>query len=300
MELRHLHYFVTVAETLHFGRAAERLHISQPPLSRQIALLEQEVGVVLFERNRRNVKLSAAGERFLLDAKEILGSVERAKQNALTASQGASGSLSVGFMFAAAYSLVPPITLAYASRFPAVDLHLTESIPRLLMQDIRQSSTDVALMYPPDDDHPELETKTVFREPIVAALPAGHRLARGTGPIDVAELRNESFLISPRGAAPYIYDIIIGHCKQRGFTPKIRLETNYQQTIVTLVGQGLGVALVHRSMETARPRQVKFRTLQSPPYVELNVTWDRQNRNPCIPTFVTVAQEVGAVATPGA
>ncbi|WP_233858523.1 LysR substrate-binding domain-containing protein [Paraburkholderia sp. HD33-4] len=299
MELRHLHYFVTVAETLHFGRAAERLHISQPPLSRQIALLEEEVGVVLFERNRRSVKLSAAGERFLLDAKDILGSVERAKQNALTASQGASGSLSVGFMFAAAYSVVPPITLAYASRFPAVDLHLTESIPRLLMQDMRQSSTDVALMYPPED-HPELETRTVFREPIVAALPADHRLARGSGPIDVVELKGESFLISPRAAAPYIYDIIIGHCKQRGFTPKIRLETNYQQTIVTLVGQGLGVALVHRSMKTARPRNVKFRPLQNPPYVELNVTWDRLNRNPCIGTFVTVAQEVGAVATPGA
>nr|WP_244832105.1 LysR family transcriptional regulator [Caballeronia sp. TF1N1] len=299
MELRHLHYFVTLAETLHFGRAAERLNISQPPLSRQIALLEEEVGVVLFERNRRSVKLSAAGKRFQHDAKDILGSVERAKQNARTASQGGSGSLSVGFMFAAAYSVVPPITLAYASRYPAVDLHLTESIPRLLMQDIRQSTTDVALMYPPVDLR-ELATKTVFREPLLAALPAGHHLARGSGPIDVVDLRDESFLISPRTAAPYIYDIILGHCKQRGFEPKIRLETNYQQTIVTLVGQGLGVALVHKSMKTARPRKVKFRPLRDPPYIELNVTWDPLNRNPCIETFVAVAEEVGALGDPSA
>jgi len=293
VDLRHLHYFLTLARTLHFGRAAEQLHITQPPLSRQIAQLEKEVGAILFDRNRRSVKLSAAGERLFLDAREILNSIERAKQNARLASQGASGSLSVGFMFAAAYSVVPPITLAYTSNFPLVDLHLTEYIPQVLIQDILRNSIDVALMYPPDELSKQLETKTVFCEPLVAALPADHRLARETGPIDVIELVNESFLISPRAAAPYIYDIIVGHCKQRSFEPKIRLETNYQQTIVTLVGQGLGVALVHQSMKTARPRRVKFRQLQRPPYIELNVTWDRLNKNPCIESFVHVAEKIG-------
>ncbi|PLZ01275.1 LysR family transcriptional regulator [Burkholderia sp. WAC0059] len=299
MELRHLHYFVVLAETLHFARAAERLHISQPPLSRQIALLEEELGVVLLHRTRRSVRLSAAGERFLLDAREILASVERARRNALTASLGHSGSLSVGFMFATAYSVLPPITRAYTSEFPGVDVHLTESIPRLLTQAVREGNTDVAIMYPPEDAE-GLETRTVFREPLVVALPAEHALARRSGAIDAAELRNESFLISPRQAAPYIYDSIVSHCQRCGFTPKIRLETNYQQTIVNLVGQGLGVALVHRSMKTARPLRVKFRPLVEPPFVEVNVTWNRLNRNPCIQTFVELAQRSAAELAPGA
>jgi DNA-binding transcriptional LysR family regulator len=299
MELRHLHYFSVLGETLHFGRAAERLHISQPPLSRQIALLEEELGVVLLERNRRSVRLTAAGERFLGDAKEILASVERARRNALSASLGHSGSLSVGFMFATAYSVLPPITRAYTSAYPDVDVHLTESIPRLLIQEIRESQTDVAIMYPPDDLE-GLDTRTVFREPLVAALPAQHPLARRSGAIDAAALRGESFLISPRVAAPYVYDAIVSHCKQCGFTPKIRLETNYQQTIVNLVSQGLGVALVHRSMKTARPLNVKFRPLANPPHVDVNVTWNRLNHNPCIQTFVDIAQQRAAELHPGA
>lgn len=298
MELRHLQYFAVLGETLHFGRAAERLHISQPPLSRQIALLEEELGVTLLDRTRRTVKLSAAGQRFLEDTKEILASVERAKRNALTASLGHSGALSVGFMFAAAYSVVPPITRAYTSQFPGVDVHLMESIPRLLTQDIRESSTDVAIMYPPGDAD-GLNTRTVFSEPLVAALPADHPLARGTGALDAAQLRNESFLISPRVAAPYIYDSIVSHCERSGFQPKIRLETNYQQTIVNLVGQGIGVALVHRSMKTARPLNVKFRALANPPFVDVNVTWNRLNHNPCIETFVTVAERLGREVKPG-
>jgi DNA-binding transcriptional LysR family regulator len=292
LELRHLQYFAVLCETLHFGRAAERLHISQPPLSRQIALLEDELGVVLFDRTRRTVNLSAAGERFLQDVKEILASVERAKRNALAANLGHSGSLSVGFMFAAAYSVMPPITRAYTSEFPGVDVHLTESIPRLLIQGIRESNTDVAIMYPPGDTE-GLETRTVFREPLVVALPAEHPLARGSGALDAARLRNESFLISPRVAAPYIYDAIVSHCKRSGFALKIRLETNYQQTIVNLVGQGIGVALVHRSMKTARPANVKFRTLANPPYVDVNVTWNKLNHNPCIHIFVKLAERLG-------
>lgn len=290
MELRHLHYFVVLGETLHFGRAAELLHISQPPLSRQIALLEAEMGVVLFDRTRRSVRLSAAGQRFLLDAKEILASVDRAKRNALAASLGHSGTLSVGFMVAAAYSIVPPITRAYASAFPDVDIRLTESIPALLIDDIRASKSDVVIMYPPSDLD-GLETRTVYREPLVAALPAQHPLARHQT-IDAYDLRQESFLISPRQAAPYIYDSIVMHCKQSGFAPKIRLETNYQQTIVNLVGQGLGVALVHRSMKTAHPLNVKFRPLVNPPFVDVNVIWNRHNHNPCIETFVALAHQV--------
>lgn len=290
MELRHLHYFVALADTLHFGQAAETLHISQPPLSRQIALLEQELGVRLFERSRRYVRLTTAGERLRRDAAEILAAVERAKRNALAAGLGENGSLSVGFMFAAAYSVVPPLTRAYTSAYPQVELSLSESIPTLLADDLRSGQADVAIMYPPSMRE-GLTLRTVFREPLVVALPVWHPLATG-GMCDVSQLRDESFIISPRKASPYIYDTIVGHCKAHGFTPRIRLETNFQQTIVNLVGQGLGIALVHRSIAATRPTHVVFCELFDAPSVEVVLTWDTDNHNPCIDTFAQIADEI--------
>jgi DNA-binding transcriptional LysR family regulator len=290
MELRHLHYFLVLAETLHFGRAAARLHISQPPLSRQIALLEKELGVLLFDRSTRNVRLSAAGERFFADASDVLLALERAKRNAVAASLGKHGTLAVGFMFAAAYSVVPILTRSYTSEFPDVEIGLSESIPALLVEDLRSNRTDVAIMYPPDDSD-GLEVRTVYREPLVVALPEDHALAsRKT--IRAEDLRNENFLISPRVASPYIYDSIVGRCQRSGFTPKIRLETNFQQTIVNLVGQRLGVALVHRSIRTARPEHVVFRPLKDAPIVEVALVRSLDNHNPCIATFALNAERI--------
>jgi DNA-binding transcriptional LysR family regulator len=290
MELRHLHYFLVLAETLHFGRAAARLHISQPPLSRQIALLEKELGVVLFDRSTRNVRLSAAGERFFADASDVLLALERAKRNAVAASLGKHGTLAVGFMFAAAYSVVPILTRSYTSEFPDVEIGLSESIPALLVEDLRSNRTDVAIMYPPDDSD-GLEVRTVYREPLVVALPEDHALA-SRKIIRAEDLRNENFLISPRVASPYIYDSIVGRCQRSGFTPTIRLETNFQQTIVNLVGQRLGVALVHRSIRTARPEHVVFRPLKHAPIVEVALVRSLDNHNPCIATFAHNAERI--------
>jgi DNA-binding transcriptional LysR family regulator len=290
MELRHLQYFVVLADTLHFGRAAAKLHISQPPLSRQIALLEEELGVQLFDRSTRNVELSVAGRQFLADATDILAAVTRARRNALAASAGRHGELSVGFMFAAAYSVVPGLTRAYTSKFPDVELKLSESIPTLLTDDIRGGKIDVAIMYPPENSD-GLVVREVYREPLVVALPTGHALT-SRKVVAVDDLRHESFLISPRSASAYIYDTIVGHCKRSGFTPKIRLETNFQQTIVNLVGQHLGVALVHRSIQTARPAHVIFRPLDSAPIVKIALVWVCGNRNPCIDTFSQSAEQM--------
>ncbi|SDV50365.1 LysR family transcriptional regulator [Chitinasiproducens palmae] len=293
MELRHLHYFVAVADTLHFGQAAETLHISQPPLSRQIALLEEELGVTLFERSRRHVRLTAAGERLRRDALDILSSVERAKRNALAAGLGESGTLSVGFMFAAAYSVVPQLTRAYTSAYPQVEVRLRESIPTLLADDLRAGDADVGIMYPPAQ-RDGLALRTVYREPLVVALPSWHPLA-ATGTCEIAQLRDESFIISPRKASAYIYDLIVGHCEDAGFTPRIRLETNFQQTIVNLVGQGLGIALVHRSIASTRPAHVTFCELADAPNVDVVLTWSNNNHNPCIDTFAQIAEEVWRV-----
>jgi DNA-binding transcriptional LysR family regulator len=175
MELRQIRYFVVLAETLHFGRAAALLHISQPPLSRQIALLEEELGVVLLDRTRRSVQLSAAGHRFYRDAKTVMATVDQARSHARAAELGDEGTLKAGFMFAAAYSIMPLLTRAYASAFPRVELKLTESIPTTLVADIRAGKADVGIMYP-SDSSVELETRTIFSEQLMAVLPAVHPL----------------------------------------------------------------------------------------------------------------------------
>lgn len=291
MELRQLRYFVVLAETLHFGRAARILHISQPPLSRQIAMLETELGVVLFERTRRNVRLSAAGRRFYRDAKAALATVDQARAHASAANLGEEGTLVAGFMFAAAYSILPVLTRAYASAFPNVTLKLSETIPTSLLNDLRGGKVDVGIMYP-SDAGVELETRTIFREPLVAVLPQAHRLATRSA-ISVAELHEEWFIISPHDASPFIYNTIVEHCRRAGFTPHIRLETNYQQTIVNLVAQGLGVALVHSSMRTSHAENVSFVPLVQAPFIDVALVWSADTMNPCVARFLEIAEQLG-------
>ncbi|WP_027210402.1 LysR family transcriptional regulator [Burkholderia sp. WSM2232] len=295
MELRQLRYFVVLAETLHFGRAAALLHISQPPLSRQIALLEAELGVVLFDRTRRSVRLSAAGQRFYRDAKTVMATVDQARGHARAADLGEEGTLMAGFMFAAAYSIVPVLTRAYASAFPRVELKLSESIPTTLVADIRSGKADVGIMYP-SDSAVELETRTIFSEQLVAVLPEGHRLTTRAA-ISVSELRDEWFIISPHAASPFIYNTIVEHCRRSGFTPRIRLETNFQQTIVNLVAQGLGVALVHSSMRSTHADNVKFMPLMHAPYVDVALVWSPDTLNPCVARFVDIAAQMGLAGT---
>jgi len=200
-----------------------------------------------------------------------------------------------GFMFAAAYSIVPVLTRAYASAFPRVELKLSESIPTTLVADIRSGKADVGIMYP-SDSAVELETRTIFSEQLVAVLPDGHRLTTRAA-ISVSELRDEWFIISPHAASPFIYNTIVEHCRRSGFTPRIRLETNFQQTIVNLVAQRLGVALVHSSMRSTHADNVKFMPLMHAPYVDVALVWSPDTLNPCVARFVDIAAQMGLAGT---
>ncbi|WP_244832099.1 LysR family transcriptional regulator [Caballeronia sp. TF1N1] len=291
MELRQIRYFVVLAETLHFGRAASLLHISQPPLSRQIALLETELGVLLLDRTSRVVRLSPAGHRFYSDAKMILATVDKARSHARAADLGEEGSLVAGFMFAAAYSIVPILTRAYSSAFPRVELKLSESIPTQLVADIHAGKADIGVMYP-SDSAIELETRTVFREQLVAVLPERHRLCMRAA-ISIAELREDWFIISPHSASPFIYNTIVEHCRRSNFTPRVRIETKFQQTIVNLVAQDLGVALVHSSMRSTRAENVRFVPLLHAPFVDVALVWNPHTLNPCVERFVDIAAQMG-------
>ena len=290
IELRHLTYFRTVAETLHFGRAAELLHISQPPLTRQVAALEKELGAQLFDRSKRAIQLTPAGKYFYRDTTEIFKALERAKRNAASSSTGKSGALRVGFMMSSAYNILPAVTRHYSAAYPEVDMRLTEYVPNLLAIDIEDEKVDVGVMYRPEDCS-RLDSHTIYAEPLLAVLPRDHRLAAQAA-ISVAQLADDPFISIPRPIAPVVFDIIVSHCRASGFRPSIRLEANLQQTIVNLVGEGLGVALVPTSMQAMHLDTTVFKPLVNAPMVEVAVIWNRENTNPCIRTFADTAVEV--------
>ena len=291
IELRHLEYFRTLAETLHFGHAAERLHISQPPLSRQIALLEESLGVKLFDRSSRRVELTEAGKRFYLDTGTVFVAFEQAKRNALAAARGEAGELSVGFMMSTAYSVTPAITRRYAAQYPQVKLKLTETLPLDLALDISSGQKDVAIMYRPQDCT-GLETERVYREEMMLVLLPGHALL-AMEVVDPVQLAGEPFIIVPRRIAPALHDMILSYCLQHGVTPDIAMEINMQQTIVNLVGEGMGLAIVPRSMRNMRLATTAFRPLRNAPIIEVVAVWKADNHNPCIHSFVESARVAG-------
>lgn len=294
IELRHLEYFRTLAETLHFGRAAERLHISQPPLSRQIALLEEELGVKLFDRSSRRVELTDAGQRFYLDTATVFAAFEQAKRNALAAARGEAGELSVGFMMSTAYSVTPAITRRYAALYPQVTLKLTETLPMDLAADISSGQKDVAIMYRPQDCT-GLETASVYSEEMMLVLPPGHPLLVHEV-VEPMQLAGEPFIIVPRHIAPALHDMIVNYCLQHGVTPTVAMEVNLQQTIVNLVGEGMGVAIVPRSMRNMRLATTTFRPLKNAPMIEVVAVWKHDNHNPCINAFIDSARVAGREA----
>ncbi|MGA2225931.1 MAG: LysR substrate-binding domain-containing protein [Syntrophobacteraceae bacterium] len=247
MELRHLRYFVTVAEELHFGRAAERLRIAQPPLSQQIRALEEELGVLLFSRTKRRVKLTAAGTAFAQEARKILEGADRAVLVAQRVARGEIGQLEVGFISGAVYGKVPSIFRLMRTRYPEVSLGLRELTTEEQIEAINANRLDVGLMRPPITVLESLVVKVVAKEPLVAVLPKTHRLA-GQKKIPVRALAGEPFLQVPRHITPRFYDQFVSICAQAGFFPQIVQEARTPQTIVSLVAVGMGVSIVPASL----------------------------------------------------
>jgi len=286
IETKHLRSFCALAETLHFGRAADRLNLSQPPLSRQIAALERDLGIALFKRSSRSVALTAGGAQLHADAKAILGLLEQARKNATAAERGEVGALQIGFTSCAAYNVVPRIVRAYSSAFPDVRFTIREQLPGDLSTHLIEGKIDAAIMFPPENAQ-ALNLRTVYTEPLCAALPEAHPLAKKRK-IAIAELADTPFVIAPRAIAPSLYDAIIGHCHTGGFTPQVRLETRLQQTILNLVAEGVGVALLPRSMKKARLSGAVFRPIQDAPLVHQVVAWPKRELNPCLQGFLNL------------
>jgi DNA-binding transcriptional LysR family regulator len=292
MELRHLRYFVAVAEELHFSRAAERVGIAQPPFSRQIKTLEEEIGAPLLWRSKRRVELTEAGKVFLLDARGILARAEHAAHTARRAARGEIGRLTVGFVSSAFYGEFTSIFHLMRARHPDVALALQDLTSEEQVQAMKEHKLDVGLLRPPVPGAESLSSEIVFREPFVVALPRNHKQARQKS-IDIKDLAQESFLMVPRSLGPGFYDQIIRYCAQSGFAPKVALETTSTQTIVSLIAGGMGVSLVPHSLQSLRRAGVVYRPLKAPaPATELAVMWRPDDSSPAVSLLLGIIRQV--------
>jgi len=289
MELRHLRYFITVAEELHFGRAAQRLNIAQPPLSQQIRQLEEELGVVLFHRTKRSVQLTDAGQVFLEEAKQVLIQAAQAVQAAQRASRGEIGQLVVSFVSSAAYNVLPKILQAFRARFPEVNLALHELTTDKQLQGLRDGWIDVGFLRPPIEDD-TLSLATIFKESLVVALPEIHPLSRQPQ-VPLKALINEFFILFPRPLGPKLYDQIVGLCQQAGFSPNVVQEAIQMQTIVSLVAAEIGIAWVPASVQNLQRRGVIYKAIQeATPKAEIAVIWRSNDLSSVLHQFLSVVR----------
>lgn len=243
MELRHLRYFRAVAEELHFGRAAERLHIAQPPLSQQIRALERELGVALLVRTTRSVELTAAGAAYLSRAVRILDAVDDAGEQARRIAEGVEGQLAIGCVGSATYSLLPRLVRALGEELPGIEVSVRgEMLAPAQLAALAAGEIDLALLRPPVPQT-GVVTETVRRDRLLAALPAGHRLA-GRHDLRVQELRDEDFVAHAGHGRSVMHGVLTAVCADAGFVPRLRHEVMETSTLVTLVAAGLGVAIV--------------------------------------------------------
>jgi DNA-binding transcriptional LysR family regulator len=288
MDLRRLRYFVVVAEELSFSRAAQRLRISQPPLSNQIKQLEEELGVQLFKRSSRGVRMTDAGEVLLGDARRIFVQLEQTTRVVQRVGHGEVGRLTLGFVPSASNEVLPSILRKFRQRFPDVELFLREMRPDRVVQRLHDQQIDVGFLYLPLDDA-SLNIECVSREPLVLALPESHRLASKPR-IALQALTEEPFILPARYSMPGLYGQVTKACHQADFVPRaVQKDVWLMQTIVGLVAGNIGVALVPSSLRNLRRRGVIYKPVYGlSPTVELGMVWRRDDPGAVLHSFLQV------------
>ena len=293
MELRHRRYFVAVAEERHFGRAARRLHIVQPALSKQISALERELGVRLFSRTKRSVAFTPAGVAFYSEAREVLDRVDRATEVTKLTAAGAMGRLDIGFASPVIWSFLQPILRRQREAFPGVRLHLHELHSSPQMRLLREGKLNAGFVVRAEGPDELLEFKPVWHEGIVVALPDDHRLARAER-IDLAELADERFILVSRTTAPGFFDHCIELCLSHGFSPAVVEEGNTPAALYGMVAAGLGVSLGPESASKVPFHGVAFRQVTREPVVEFAVVYRRDDASQALAAFLNTVDEVVA------
>ncbi|BAU44333.1 LysR family transcriptional regulator [Leptolyngbya sp. O-77] len=289
IELRHLRYFITVAEELHFGRPPPRLHMAQPPLSQQIRQLEEKLGFQLFHRTKRSVQLTEAGAVFLAECQRIMQQLDQAVQLGQQVSRGERGQLVIGFVSSAAYSVLPTLLRRFRTAAPEVSLELHELTTDQQIQWLRDRRMDVGLVRPPIDE-PDFCLMPLFEESLVVALPQQHPLAQQPQ-VSLKDLAGKPFILFPRLLAPGLYDQIISLCQQGGFSPAIVQEAIQMQTIISLVAAEIGVAIVPLSLQNLQRTGVVYRELQEPtPKAAIALLTRQSDPSPTVQRFLAIAQ----------
>jgi DNA-binding transcriptional LysR family regulator len=288
MELRQLRYFIAVAEELHFRRAAERLHMSQPPLSQQIRALEDELGFTLLTRTRRRVELTPAGEAFLRDARALLSELDGAVATARRIDAGQTGRLRVGFVGSALLSIVPGTVERFRASRPGVAIELRERSTVDQQRAVAAGVVDVGLVRPPIEDDGQLRAETVLRERTVAALPAAHPLA-SLSRVPLRRLAAEPHVMFPRDQAPGFHDLLIAALAGTGAGPRVIQYAPEMLTIIGLVAAGTGVSLVPASVSRLALDGVTYRPVTGAPHSELVAITRRGDDSALVRGFVAQA-----------
>ncbi|MEB3371274.1 LysR family transcriptional regulator [Saccharopolyspora mangrovi] len=302
MELRQLQYFLVVAEELNFSRAADRLNMTQPPLSAQVRQLEDELAVTLFERSTRKVTLTPAGEVFQRSTKRLLSELDSNVVEAQRVAKGEIGQLSLGFVPSATAEILPPILREFRKRFPDVRLVLHELTPELQVRGLREGSLDCACFYLPFNDSPpfgdrNLESAPISREPLVAALPVDHPLT-AQRKIAMESLAEEPFVAVVGHSGQGLREVILEQCRRADFKPHIVQEAALIGTIAGLVASGVGVSLLPASVRRLQRMGVSYRPLQDDPiHVKMGLIWAREWFRPTLEGFINVAEEIHANST---
>lgn len=291
MELRHLRYFVAAAEEMSITRAAARLRVSQPPLSRQIRDLEEEIGTVLFNRSNKRLELTAAGKFFLQEAKRILSQVERATRITKATGSGQAGLITIAFLSPLGGMFLPQVVRSFRQIHPTVDIDLVEIVPRKQLEALRDSRIDLAFVPKVEvESADEFVFETVMKVEVQVALPPDHRLSR-LKQIPVHTLRDEAFITIKRSAAPATHELLMRLCRSAGFEPRVAKQSDRAQSILDLIAAGVGVAIlpVHFGRY---PANVVMRPLAPKPVsIPLCMVWRKDDPSRLAHTLRTMILE---------
>ncbi|VVE80461.1 LysR substrate-binding domain-containing protein [Pandoraea sputorum] len=295
MELRHLRYFVTVAEELHFSRAAQRLNIGQPPLSMQIRALEDELGVPLFERSQRRVFLTPAGRAFLVRARQILADAEAARLEVQQIAGLDAGELRIAFTTSAPMTnLMKRVLTTYRQRYPRVTLTLSEAPSERQREALIERTLDIGLLRQAENAPPVagLSFETLIDEALVVVLHQGHALAKHAS-VSIADLANEAFIMHPNGVGTAVDGQILRMCERAGFTPRVVQEARESTTIVALAASGLGVAVLPAAVRCIQIEGAHFMDFSEPDaHSALLLGKRRDDNSSLVQAFVALCHEV--------
>ena len=290
MEFRQLRYFVAVAQELHFGKAAERLEITQPALSKQIRTLETELDIELLTRTKRSVTLTKAGEVFLVQAQQLLQQAEEAIKLAKRTSLGELGRLVIGYTATATYTVLPELIRRFRVQYPQVELEMWELSTEAQVTAINQGEIDLGFLHPPIDSR-GLELHPLLAEEFVAVLPKNHPLTAKDS-ISLVDLTQESFILHPRVEGPFLYDGFLKLCRQAGFEPQIIQEVNSHQSRICLVAAGMGITFIPAGLQKAIAQDlICISVLDIPFKLEFAASWRSLNVTPVLQKFITMIEE---------